>query len=62
MMTGDREVYITVRAKTAAEASEKAHKDYPKTLEYVLDVLTHEQMDRKKRHLKRSLLGAVSTY
>ena len=62
MMAGDREVFIVVKAHTAAEASEKVHRDYAKSIEYVLDILTHDQMERRKRHLKRPLLGAVSTY
>jgi hypothetical protein len=60
MLEDGKEAYIVIRAESTSEASEKAHRDYK--VEYVLDILTHEQMERAKRHLKPSILGAVSTY
>lgn len=61
MLEDGKEVYIAIRAASAAEAGALVHKDYKK-VEYVLDILTHDQMEHSKRHLKPSILGAVSTY
>jgi hypothetical protein len=60
MMEDGREVYIAVKALTSVEASMKAHNGY--NVDYVLDILTHDQMEHRKRHLKPSLIGAVSSY
>jgi len=60
MMEDGREAFIVVRATNPVEASEKAHSGY--AVEYVLDTLTHEQMERKKRHLKPSIMKAVINF
>lgn len=60
MMADGREVFIAVKAANAAYASAKVHAGY--AVEYVLDILTHEQMERKKAYLKPSMLGAVINY
>jgi hypothetical protein len=61
MLENGKEVYIVIRAESSAEAGAKVHRDY-KNVEYVLDTLTHNQMERLKRHLKPSLVGAVINY
>lgn len=61
LMSTGKTAFIMVKAETASEASAHVHNGY-KGVEVVLDILTHEQMDRKKKHLKPSILGAVSSY
>jgi hypothetical protein len=60
LMTNGKEVFITVKAETAVSASEKVHAGY--AVEYVLDIYTHEQMERKKAYLKPSIMGAIVNY
>ena len=60
LMESGKEVFITTRAATAAEASSKVHNGY--AVEYVMEILTHEQMERRKAHLKPSIVGAVVNY
>jgi hypothetical protein len=60
MMEDGREAFIAVRAESAPEATKKAHKGY--AVEFVLDTLTHDEMERKKRHLKPSIIGAVINF
>lgn len=52
-------VYITVKAVDEAQATEIVHEHYG-GVEYVLDTFTELQMEYKKRHLRRSIVGTVS--
>lgn len=61
LMENGTETFIVIRAASAIEASEKVHAGYP-PVEFVLDILTHDQMEARKRHLKPSILGAVGSY
>lgn len=47
VMSSGEELYITVRATSEAEASNKVHAGY--AVEYVLEVLTPAQLDHRKR-------------
>lgn len=47
----EQPVYITVRATNHLQASELAHKGYK--IQYVLEVLSHAQLEQRKKHLKK---------
>lgn len=55
LMSG-KEVFIVQRAETAAEASEKVHEVYAKTVEYVLDILSEEQMRKHQNTFRGSII------
>jgi hypothetical protein len=62
MMESGDEIYITIKADTEAEATEKVHNGESgyKGVEYVLETFTPLQMERKKQSLRRSLIGNTS--
>lgn len=58
MMENGEEHYIKMKATTEAEASAKVHEGY--NVDYVLDILTEEQMERTKKHLRRGISAGVA--
>jgi hypothetical protein len=54
-----KEVFIAIRAASIPEATAKVHENYG-GVEYVMEVFTEAEMDYKKRHLRRSVMGTVS--
>lgn len=52
------EAFIVIKATSEAMASEMVHEGY--NVEYVLDILTALQMEYRKRHLRRSIIGSMS--
>jgi hypothetical protein len=56
IMEDDSEVYLAIKATDVTEASKRAHLGY--RVQYVLDVLTPHQMERRKRKLQPSLLAS----
>lgn len=59
IMEDGSESYLMAKAGTASEASEKIHEGYRK-VEYVLDILTPHEMERRKRALRPSMLASKS--
>lgn len=60
IMEDDSEKFLVAKARNEAEASKKVHLGYK--VQYVLDVLTPHQMERRKRHLQPSLLASKAIH
>lgn len=64
MMEDGRELYLTIKATSASEASKKIHdpENGYKGVEYVLETITTIEMDKRKRYLKPSILKATQNF
>jgi DNA-dependent RNA polymerase auxiliary subunit epsilon len=58
MMESGEELFITVKATSEAQASEKVHEGY--NVEYVLDILSPLQLEYRKRHLRRGITAGTA--
>lgn len=61
MMENGREGIIKMKAASDSEASSKVHELF-KGVEYILEVLTHEEMERRKKPLRKHIAAGISVY
>lgn len=55
------EAYITVKAYDKAGAGKMVHTHY-KGVEYVIDIYTPQEMERKKSHLRKSIVSGIALH
>jgi hypothetical protein len=56
-MPNDSEIFLPIKAETETEASLKVHQGYK--IDYVIEVLTTEEMERRKKHLRPGISAGV---